>query len=53
MSSVGEEQAFARQRAGMVARQLRARGVRSERVLAAMGRVRRERFVPDVDRVRA
>jgi protein-L-isoaspartate(D-aspartate) O-methyltransferase len=30
----------------MVERQLRARGIRDERVLAAMGRVRREGFVP-------
>jgi protein-L-isoaspartate(D-aspartate) O-methyltransferase len=34
------------QRARMVERQLRARGIRSERVLEAMGRVPRERFVP-------
>ena len=31
----------------MVKQQLRARGVRSERVLATMGRVPREAFVPD------
>ncbi|MEZ5286273.1 MAG: hypothetical protein R2712_15980 [Vicinamibacterales bacterium] len=30
----------------MVEEQLRGRGVRDPRVLAAMGRVRRERFVP-------
>ena len=34
-------------RARMVARQLRRRGVSDERVLAAMGRVPREQFVPD------
>ena len=33
-------------RARMVDRQLRRRGIRDERVLAAMGRVPRERFVP-------
>jgi len=37
---------FTTQRADMVARQLRARGIRDERVLAAMGEVQRERFVP-------
>ncbi len=37
---------FADRRAGMVARQLRGRGIEDERVLAAMGRVPRERFVP-------
>jgi len=31
----------------MVARQLRARGIRDERVLEAMGRIPRERFVAD------
>src|SRR4051812_18737672 len=34
------------QRARMVERQLRARGIEDERVLAAMGAVPRERFVP-------
>jgi protein-L-isoaspartate(D-aspartate) O-methyltransferase len=34
----------------MVVEQLRARGLRHERVLAAMGRVPRERFVPEADR---
>ncbi|MDA8237848.1 MAG: protein-L-isoaspartate(D-aspartate) O-methyltransferase [Chloroflexi bacterium] len=37
---------FAADRASMVARQLRARGVRDERVLAAMAAVPREAFVP-------
>ena len=37
---------FARQRAEMVASQLRSRGVRDERVLAAMAAVPREHFVP-------
>src|SRR5271169_2550727 len=35
----------ASQRAGMVERQLRERGIRDERVLAAMGRVPRENFI--------
>jgi protein-L-isoaspartate(D-aspartate) O-methyltransferase len=37
----------------MVARQIRARGVRDKRVLAAMGRVPREEFVPDDQRPHA
>jgi protein-L-isoaspartate(D-aspartate) O-methyltransferase len=37
----------------MVERQLRARGIEDERVLAAMGRVPRELFVPDELRERA
>ena len=37
-------------RAAMVARQLRARGVTDERVLAAMGAIPREAFVPDGSR---
>jgi protein-L-isoaspartate(D-aspartate) O-methyltransferase len=36
----------ARRRAGMVERQLRGRGIADERVLAAMGRVPREAFLP-------
>jgi protein-L-isoaspartate(D-aspartate) O-methyltransferase len=40
----------ARARAAMVADQLRARGVRDTRVLAAMGSVPRETFVPDANR---
>ena len=31
----------------MVARQLRARGIRDQRVLRAMGRVAREAFLPE------
>jgi protein-L-isoaspartate(D-aspartate) O-methyltransferase len=38
--------AFAGARAAMVEHQLRGRGIRDERVLGAMGRVPRERFVP-------
>jgi len=37
---------FTALRADMVAHQLRARGIRDERVLAAMGAVAREKFVP-------
>ena len=40
-------------RAEMVERQLRRRGIRDERVLAAMARVPRERFVAARDRGRA
>jgi protein-L-isoaspartate(D-aspartate) O-methyltransferase len=38
---------FAAARANMVARQLRSRGIRDERVLDAMSRVPREAFVPE------
>jgi protein-L-isoaspartate(D-aspartate) O-methyltransferase len=38
---------FEQQRAWMVERQLRARGIRDSRVLAAMGEVPREAFVPE------
>jgi protein-L-isoaspartate(D-aspartate) O-methyltransferase len=44
---------FAAQRAEMVERQLRRRGIRDERVLRAMGTVLRERFVPEPYRRRA
>ncbi|MGZ8438382.1 MAG: protein-L-isoaspartate(D-aspartate) O-methyltransferase [Candidatus Limnocylindrales bacterium] len=44
---------FGRERAAMVARQLRGRGIRDERVLAAMGAVPREEFVEDEDRALA
>ena len=37
----------------MVERQLRERGIEDERVLAAMGEVPRERFVPESERSRA
>src|SRR5665811_349464 len=36
---------FAERRAGMVEEQLRGRGIRDERVLAAMGKVPRESFI--------
>src|SRR5688500_3092692 len=41
---MADRQAAERRR--MVERQLAARGIKDERVLAAMGRVRREAFVP-------
>lgn len=44
------ERDFERDRAAMVARQLRARGIRDERVLVAMGSIPREAFVEPVDR---
>jgi protein-L-isoaspartate(D-aspartate) O-methyltransferase len=45
--------ASAKQRARMVERQLRRRGIADERVLEAMGTVPRERFVPEAHRRRA
>lgn len=45
-----EESEAARRRAEMVERQLRRRGIADERVLAAMGELPREAFVPDVER---
>ncbi len=44
---------FVAQRRAMVDEQLRARGIADERVLTAMGRVPRERFVESGDRKRA
>jgi protein-L-isoaspartate(D-aspartate) O-methyltransferase len=44
---------FADRRARMVARQLRGKGIEDDRVLAAMGQVPRERFVPRRQRHRA
>jgi protein-L-isoaspartate(D-aspartate) O-methyltransferase len=44
---------FAQLRASMVERQLRRRGIGDERVLAAIGEVPRERFVPERFRGRA
>jgi protein-L-isoaspartate(D-aspartate) O-methyltransferase len=41
------EQGFTERRASMVEHQLRERGIRDERVLAAMGEVPRELFVPE------
>lgn len=41
---------FGRDRAAMVTRQLRGRGIRDERVLAAMGAIPREGFVGEQDR---
>ncbi len=42
----GDDETYAAARARMVERQLRARGIRDARVLAAMGAVPREAFVP-------
>lgn len=44
---------YSARRARMVDRQLRRRGIEDERVLAAMGTVPRERFVPEGERRRA
>src|SRR5215211_320834 len=44
---------FAAQRAGMVERQLRRRGITDEGVLEAMGEIPRELFVPESERRRA
>jgi protein-L-isoaspartate(D-aspartate) O-methyltransferase len=44
---------FERERANMVERQLRRRGIADNRVLAAMGEVRREEFVPEKQRSNA
>jgi protein-L-isoaspartate(D-aspartate) O-methyltransferase len=48
-----EGQRVARQRAEMVESQLRGRGIRDERVLAAMGAIPREWFVPASDQSHA
>jgi protein-L-isoaspartate(D-aspartate) O-methyltransferase len=48
-----EGQQIARERAAMVEGQLRRRGIRDERVLAAMGAIPRELFVPQSDRSHA
>jgi protein-L-isoaspartate(D-aspartate) O-methyltransferase len=46
MSRSSDEEAYARLRHRMVHEQLRARGIADKRVLEAMGRVPRHRFVP-------
>jgi protein-L-isoaspartate(D-aspartate) O-methyltransferase len=48
MRTIGRD--FGRDRAAMVTRQLRGRGIRDENVLAAMGAVPREVFVTNEDR---
>ena len=45
----GGDQDWQGEAARMVAEQLRARGIRDERVLTAMGKVPRHRFVPAPD----
>ena len=52
-STVQPDGQFAALRAEMVERQLRQRGIRDPRVLAAMGKVPREQFVRAEDRGRA
>lgn len=44
---------FSQARRRMVETQIRARGVRDERVLAAMAETPREAFIPDINRARA
>jgi protein-L-isoaspartate(D-aspartate) O-methyltransferase len=46
-ATTSTEDPYARKRARMVERQLRRRGIEDERVLAAMGEVPRELFVPE------
>lgn len=53
MTPLRSETTFTDARARMVERQLRRRGISDERVLAAMERVPRERFVPARQRSRA
>jgi len=53
LPATDDEERFAAARQRMVEHQLRARGIRDERVLTAMGRVPRERFVGDRWRRRA
>jgi protein-L-isoaspartate(D-aspartate) O-methyltransferase len=48
-----QQDRFDRQRATMIEHQLMRRGIRDDRVLAAMGSIPRERFVPEADRQRA
>jgi protein-L-isoaspartate(D-aspartate) O-methyltransferase len=47
MTASPDADEFASQREDMVERQLRRRGIRDERVLAAMAAIPRERFVPE------
>ena len=49
-TSTDGDDRYARRRARMVERQLRRRGIEDERVLAAMGEVPRELFVPEDQR---
>jgi protein-L-isoaspartate(D-aspartate) O-methyltransferase len=50
---MGVDDALARDRARMVERQLRARGIRSDRVLDVMARLPRDKFVPQFERGRS
>ena len=47
MTPLGSGTTFTEKRARMVERQLRRRGIEDERVLAAMGEVPRQAFVPE------
>jgi protein-L-isoaspartate(D-aspartate) O-methyltransferase len=53
MGADSEAEAYLPERERMVASQLRARGIRDERVLAAMARVPRHEFVPSEFRLQA
>jgi protein-L-isoaspartate(D-aspartate) O-methyltransferase len=53
MCADSEAEAYIPERERMVATQLRARGIRNERVLAAMARVPRHEFVPSEFRLQA
>ncbi len=52
MAPTPVEQDFAYERERMVELQLESRGIRDQRVLAAMRKVRRHRFAPDLDPAR-
>ena len=52
-SAMNAEDSYAAARAEMVRQQIEARGVRDEKVLAAMRKVPRHRFVPESERTRA
>ena len=53
MSQVREPADYSKERAAMVRDQLRSRGIKDERVLAAMLKVERHRFVPPEYRAKA
>src|SRR5262245_30298585 len=51
--AIADEDSLARQRAAMVERDLRQRGIKDERVLAAMASLPRHLFVPERQRASA
>ncbi len=53
MTNPNNLEAMAAKRAAMVEEQLRSRGIRDERLLAAMSKVPRERFIFDEDQAKA